>query len=206
MLYKPELAEKLHLLLNEHVSGMDELLTCCHHDPQFPEQTEVVNVCPGCDKRFAHDYQNSSTVSLWETLAGKEFFSFPDYHGKRMSIIDACPTRGEERVHKAVRILLKKMNITVMEPKNTGTKSTCCGDSFYGLIPVEQVKELMVRRTSEMPEDDVVVYCVSCINSVIIGGKRPHYIVDLLFGEETMPETVDPDVWHGRLERYMEAH
>jgi Fe-S oxidoreductase len=204
MLYKPELAEKLHALLNEKIGEMDKLKTCCHFDPQLTEPAEILNVCPGCNKRFGHNYDMTTTISLWEILAEADFFPFPDYKGMHMSIIDACPTRGEEKIHIAIRKLLTRMNILLVEPKNTGTRSTCCGDSFYGLIPVEKVKELMISRTSEMPVDDVVVYCVSCIKSVYIGGKKPRYLVDLLFAEETLPKTFEPDDWHKELEGYMD--
>jgi len=206
MLYKPESAEKLHLILSEHLGKMDRLLTCCRHDPQLPPETEIINVCPGCDKRFGNDYKDISTVSLWEILAGSDFFPFPDYKGQQMSILDACPTRDDTRVHKAIRAILHKMNIVLVEPKHTGTGSTCCGDSFYGLIAVEKVKVQMIKRTSEMPLEDVVVYCVSCVKSVFIGGKRPRYLIDLLFDNETNPATYEPDEWHKELNDYIEKH
>jgi len=88
----------------------------------------------------------------------------------------------------------------------TQTKGTCCGDSFYGVIPTEKVKEQMIKRSSEMPADDVVVYCVSCIKSIHIGGKHPQYLVDLLFADETLPKTFEPDDWHRELAAYMEQH
>jgi len=206
MIYKPELAAKLHSVLNENLGKMDELMTCCHHNPKFTKETEVINICPGCDKRYTNDYQNSTTISLWEILAESEFFTFPDYKGKRMSIIDACPTREKEKVQNAIREIIHKMNITLVEPKHTKTKSTCCGDSFYGVISVEKVKEQMIKRTAEMPEDDVVVYCVSCIKSIYNGGKKPYYLLDLLFAEETFPKTFEPDEWHKELNDYIEAH
>lgn len=206
MIYKPKLAEILHLILNENLGKMDQLMTCCHHDPKFNTKTEVINICPGCDKRFGKDYQNCSTISLWEILAESDFFTFPDYKGKRMSIVDACPTRDKGKVHIAIRKILGKMNITLVEPKHTRTKSTCCGDSFYGVIPTDKVKEQMIKRTAEMPEEDVVVYCVSCVKSVFIGGKKPHYLVDLLFSEETIPKTFEPDNWHKELSDYIEKH
>jgi hypothetical protein len=202
MLYKPDAVQRLHKMLEENVEKMDLWLTCCKKDPQFETATEVINICPGCDKRYRLNYRHSSTISLWEILAGENFFPFPDYRGKRMSIIDACPTRDQERVHKAIRILLEKMNISLVEPKHTGTKSTCCGDSFWGEIPTEEVKKQMTKRTAEMPVDDVVVYCVSCAKSVFIGGKTPHYLVDLCWGEETAPGTLDPDQWHRELDEY----
>lgn len=206
MIDRPELAEKLHLILNVNLGVMDKLMSCCHHDPQFKTETEVINVCPGCDKRYENDYLNCSTISLWEILAESDFFPFPNYHGKRMTIHDACPIRGKEKVHHAIRTLLHKMNIQLIEPKNTVTKSICCGDSFYGLIPKEKVKELMKKRADEMPSDDVVVYCVSCIKSMFIGGKTPHYLIDLLFENETVPKTIDPDDWHKEIDAYIESH
>jgi hypothetical protein len=206
MIYKPELAEKLHLVLNEYFGEMDQLLICCHHDPQLESKTEIINICPGCDKRFENDYHNCSTISLWEILAETDFFTFPNYQGKRMSIIDACPTRDKNRIHDAIRIVLHKMNIDLVEPKNTKTKSICCGDSFYGMIPTSKVIEQMIKRAAEMPKDDVVVYCVSCIKSMYIGGKNPHYLIDLLFGDQTFPKTFEPDEWHKELDNYIEKH
>ena len=206
MLYKPELAERLHLILNNNLGEMELLTTCCKHDPQLKEKTEIINICPGCDKRFRNDYTNSSTISLWEIVAESNFFDLPNYQGKQMTIIDACPTRDQDRVHNAIRTVLEKMNIVVLEPQNTRSKNTCCGDSFYGVIPVEKVKEQMIKRTSEMPLDDVVVYCVSCIKSVYIGGKKPKYLVDLLFADETLPKTYEPDEWHKEIDNYIEKH
>jgi len=206
MIYKPELAGKLHSILNEYLGEMDLLLTCCRHDPLFTTKTEVINICPGCDKRFGNDYQNTTTISLWEILAESDFFTFPNYHGKHMSIIDACPTRNKEKIHLSIRTILTKMNIILDEPKNTGTKGTCCGDSFYGVIPTKKVKEQMIKRTSEMPSDDVVAYCVSYTKAIYIGGKKPHYLVDLLFENETVPKTVEPDEWHKEIDQYIEQH
>jgi len=206
MLYKPELAKRLHTLLVENLGDMEILSTCCRKDPQFETETEVINICPGCDKRYRLNYTNSYTKSLWEILAATDFFPFPDYRGKQMTIIDACPTRDQERVHNAIRTLLTRMNISINEPKNTRTKSVCCGDSLYGEIPTDQLKQHMIKRTAELPEEDVAVYCVSCTKSVFTGGKKPHYMIDLLFGEDTFPKTIDPDQWHKELDDYIETH
>jgi hypothetical protein len=206
MLYKPATADRLHHILNENLGQIDWFMTCCRHEPQTVTKASIINVCPGCDKRFGNDYINVSTISLWEILADSDFFPFPDYHGRKMSIMDACPTRDQEKVQEAIRRIIKKMNITLIEPKHTRTKSVCCGDSFYGVLPTEKVKELMNKRTLEMPVDDVIVYCVSCIKSVYNGGKSPQYIIDLLFSDKTVPGTLDPDEWHKELDNYIEKH
>ena len=206
ILYKPELVEKIHKILNENVEEMDLLDICCRNQPKLIKGTEVINICPGCDKRYRENYEESSTISLWEVLAKSDFFTFPNYNGKEMTIIDDCPTRNEVHVHKAIRTLLKRMNITLIEPEKTGTKSTCCGDSFWDVLPLEKVKNQMKKKASEMPVDDVVVYCVSCSKSVYIGGKKPHYMIDLLFNEETIPKTYEPDEWHNELDEFIASH
>ena len=123
-----------------------------------------------------------------------------------MTILDACPTRDQDRIHTAIRSLLSRMNIKVIEPAKTKTRGTCCGDSFYGVLELEQVKEQMTRRAVEMPADDVVVYCVSCCKAMQIGGKRPRYLVDLLLGEDTSRGTSDLDAWHAQLDVFIEKH
>jgi len=206
MLYKPELAKRMLGFLNESIGSIDEHEICCRHEPGLPKDTKVINICAGCDRRFRELYEGVSTISLWEVLSRSATFTFPDYNGRKMSILDACPTRTEERVHDAIRTLLERMNITLIEPEKTRTKGTCCGDSFYGAIPVSRVKEQMKKRADEMPCDNVVVYCVSCIKSLHIGGKKPRYIVDLLYGEDTDAGTYEPDEWHGQLQKYIDAH
>jgi Fe-S oxidoreductase len=123
-----------------------------------------------------------------------------------MTVHDACPTRTEPRVHDAVRALLGRMNVAVVEPDATRTGAVCCGDSFFGELPDERVKQLMRRRAESMPAEDVVVYCVSCVKAMHIGGKRPRYLVDLLFGEQTEPGLLEPAAWHAQLDRHIREH
>lgn len=206
MIYKPELAQKVLEFLNKNLGDIDEHLICCRHEPNLERGTRVINTCPGCDRRYRELYDGISTISLWEILSESKTFPFPDYNGMEMSIHDACPTRTEERVHTAIRKLLARMNIKIIEPENTRSKAICCGDSFYGSLPVENVKELMKKRANEMPCENVVVYCVSCIKSMYIGGKKPRYIVDLLFGEETGIGTYEPAEWRNELQKFIDSH
>ena len=41
---------------------------------------------------------------------------------------------------------------------------------------------------------------------MFIGGRQPRYLVDLLFNEETVRITSDPDTWHGRIDEFVAAH
>jgi Fe-S oxidoreductase len=206
MIYRPQSAKKMLEFLNDDQGKTEEHLICCRHEPKLPLGTQVINVCAGCDKRYRELYAGVTTISLWEVLADSESFPFPDYKGEKMAILDACPTRDQNMIHTAIRSLLKRMNIEIVEPNKTKAKGTCCGDSFYGVLELEQVKEQMKRRAAEMPCDDVVVYCVSCCKAMQIGGKRPRYLVDLLLGEETDRGTSDLDEWHAQLDRFIEEH
>lgn len=206
LIYKPELGKKVLEYLNSELGNIDEHLICCKHEPNLSKGTQIINICPGCDKRYRQLYEGISTISLWEVIAKSKTFPFPDYKGKEMTILDACPTRDQERIHDAIRILLKKMNIRIVEPEKTRTKSTCCGDSFYGVLPIQEVKEKMKERAAEMPVKDVVVYCVSCCNSMYIGDKNPRYLVDLLFNENTIIGTYEPDAWHKEIDDFVEKH
>jgi hypothetical protein len=206
MLYKPELATKIHELLKENLGEIDILMTCCQNEPDLAPHSKIINVCPGCDKRFGKDFKGVTTISLWEIINQNDFFVYPDYEGRSMSIIDACPTREEDRVQNAIRDLLLKLNIRLVEPKNTRRESTCCGDVYYGSMPTIKVKELMKEKALEMPVNDIVVHCVSCIMAVCNGGKKPRYLADLLFNQESIPKTFDLDEWHKELTEHIAAH
>jgi Fe-S oxidoreductase len=203
MVYKPRLAERLHGLIEKHVGSAELLHTCCRHVPPLPPGTRVINVCPGCDRRYRQNYERASTVSAWEIMAKRGFPDPPDYGGLAMTIIDACPTRDQTRVHDAVRELIRRMNISLLEPANTRTTSTCCGDSLWGAVPANQVEREMRGKAAAMPADQVIVYCVSCAKAMFVGGKRPRYLLDLLLGEETVPGTIDPALWHKKLDAYI---
>lgn len=64
----------------------------------------------------------------------------------------------------------------------------------------------MKAKAATMPVNDVIVYCVSCSKSLFNGGRNPRYLVDLLFNEETVPKTCDPDSWHKELDEFIAAH
>ena len=207
ILYKPHLSAKvLDALAVELGAPVLEHLTCCHHDPGLPAGSRVINTCAGCDRRYRSLYQGVSTISLWEVLAGSSAFPFPDYNGAEMTVHDACPTRTEPRVHDAVRALLGRMNIAVVEPRRTRERAQCCGDSRYGSASDERVKRHMRKRAEQMPREDVAVYCVSCAKAMRVGGKRPRYLVDLLFGEETQSGQCEPAKWHAELDEFISAH
>lgn len=205
-IYKPEIENKILKFLNENYGEVTLHKICCHHDPQVEAGSLIINVCAGCDRRFRSLYEGVSTISLWEVLDGLDAFQYPDYKGLKLSVHDACPVREKPQVHKAVRNLLKKMNIDIVETKFFGTNSICCGDDFYPKLLVEKVHQKMKERAESMPCNEVCVYCISCIKSMHIGGKIPRHLIDLLMDETTEPQIYDTVKWHEQLQDYIDKH
>ena len=109
-------------------------------------------------------------------------------------------------MHEAVRSLLGKMNLHVVESGFSREKSICCGDNLYGHVPAERVEQFQRKRAAQMPCCDVVVTCISCIRSMTVGGKQPRYLPDLIFGRGTplMHDTLEG--YHDSLDAYIAAH
>lgn len=199
MLYKPQLAEKLKQYIEAEYGAMETLLTCCFKQQALKPETCIITPCSTCDKRYKSLYKDCSTVYFLDVLAHSDSFPFPDYGGVEMSIQDTCSGRTDEKYLHAIRLLLERMNIRLVEAERSGKRGKCCGQVFYGKLPVEKVEEKMRERAQEMPCEDVVVYCSSCIQSMSVGGKRPRFIIDLLFGEPTEVEQPDIVLWNKRL-------
>jgi len=207
-IYKPEFENVILEFLNANYEKgeIERHKICCHYDPKLEPDSLVINVCAGCDRRFGSLYEGISTISIWEVIDELgDKFKYPDHSGLKLSVHDACPIRKKPQVHKAVRNLLKKMNIEVIETEFHGTNSICCGDDFYPKLPIEEVHRKMKERAESMPCKDVCVYCVSCIKSMYIGGKTPRHLMDLLMNEPTDPQVYDTVKWHEIVKAHRET-
>lgn len=205
-IYKPESEHKILDMLNKHFGPVKIHNICCHHVPQLPQGSTIINNCAGCDRRFRSLYEGIQTISLWEVLDSIENLPLPDNTGLTVSVHDSCSYRPKPQVHAAVRSILRKMNMKIIDCKYSGTKSICCGDNFYPHIPIEEVTAFQKKRAAQMPCQDVVVYCVSCIKSMAIGGKTPHHMVDLVLNEETDPQETRIDIYHDAVNQYINEH
>lgn len=205
-IYKPYAGEKILRLLNQYFGSVKLHSICCHHDPQLPEGATIINNCAGCDRRFRSLYDGAQTISLWEVLDQLPELPLPQYQGVTLSVHDSCSYRPKPQVHTAVRSLLYKMGVSIVESQFSGIKSICCGDNFYNRIRLEYVHEFQKKRAAQMPCQDVAVYCVSCIKSMTIGGKTARYMVDMLLGEDTDPQETNLVKYHDTLQRYIDSH
>ncbi len=206
MIHDDNLVEKAIHFLNTGIETIEQHSICCRHEPNLPSGTQVINACAGCGKRYNSLYEGISTVSLWELFDRSNNFVFPDYSGAKMSIHDVCPSKTGKSVHDAVRSLLKKMNIEVVEPLHTREHSVCCGNSYVKTLPVAEAKKHMIKRANEMECEEVVTYCVTCAKSMYNGGKKPRYLLDLLFNQPTEIGIYEPDAWNKLIADFIEEH
>lgn len=205
--YRPRLPEEMLGMLRDNFGDVKLLCECCRHQPRAVSgRATIINNCAGCDRRFRSLYPGVDTISFWEVIDGIEGLELPDYGGAKMSVHDSCGYRHKPQVHAAIRSLLKKMNIEVVEAEHSGMQSECCGDNLYGLVPNEEVEKRIKARADEFPCQDVVVTCIGCARAMQSGGKKPRFLPDLIFGHETpsMPDTLDE--YHSRLGDYIASH
>lgn len=198
-LYKPELPKLMLDLLREQYGDVKPHAICCRHDPQLGPGSTIINNCAGCDRRFRSLYEEIQTVSYWELLDSLPDITLPDYSGLTVSVHDSCGYRYKPQVHRAIRSLLRKMNISIEEANFSGENTVCCGDNLYGHVPDQKVTERIKARAEQFPCKDVVVTCIGCVRAMFDGGKTPRYLPDLLFQRETepMPDTLEE--YHSRL-------
>lgn len=199
MTYKPHLGNLLGEYVRKKYGEMETLTACCFNSPRLEEGICILTPCTTCAGRYLKDNPGCSSAYILSELAENTDFPFPDYGGARMSIQDTCSARTSPDYLDTIRKFLARMNITLVEPEKTGAKAKCCGQVFYGKTDTAKVESLMKARADEMPCEDVVVYCASCIMSMTVGGKKPRYILDLLFGEPTSMEGENAVSWNTRL-------
>lgn len=205
-IYKLGLPELMLELLQKHFGPVKFHNLCCRHDPGLPKGSTIINNCAGCDRRFRSEYDGIQTITYWEILDTIKDLKLPDHTGLTVSVHDSCSFRKKPQVHAAVRSILRKMNIEIVESEFSGTKSVCCGDNFYSHIPDEKVAEFQKKRAAQMPCENVAVYCIGCVRSMTVGGKKAFYLPDLIFDRQTPPMNNTLREYHGDLDVYINEH
>lgn len=164
-IYKLDAELKLLAILQQYFPKMQMHNICCHHDPNLPKGSTIVNNCAGCDRRFRSLYEGVNTITIWELLDSLSTLELPQYKGLCVSVHDSCSFRQKPQVY-----------------------------------------EFQKKRAAQMPCEDVVVYCVSCIKAMKIGNKTPHHLVDLLLNEPTEPQELDLVLYHETVDEYIKCH
>ena len=96
------------------VFGIDPI-GCCrpNHKKLTVEDTAVV-VCGNC-AAIIEENSEASIQFLWQVIDNDPEFPFPDYRGQEMTVQDCWVSFEKRDVQDAVRSLMRKMNIRIVE-------------------------------------------------------------------------------------------
>ena len=105
-----------------------EVVGCCRVDHGKSTQADTaLVVCNNCANIIAESGDPGSIEFVWEIIDNDPDFPFPDYHGEKMTIQDCWLAVEKRHVQDAIRSLMRKMNIQVVELPENHEKTTFCG-------------------------------------------------------------------------------
>ena len=164
----------------------------------------VYSLCHNCSNIIEETKPGVQLVSLWELILQDKSFSYPDFHGMKVTVQDCWRSREREAEQEAVRSILTKMNIRFVEaPQNHG-QTEFCGSSLYREQPARNPKlapkhykeqaidkfephspeeqiALMKQYSSQFTTDTVVCYCHYCLEGLLQGGVDGRHLAHMLF-------------------------
>jgi len=191
--------------VREFEEAMDESIAekwkSISHFLGMEEGDTIISACHNCTNILMETRPEIRTMSLYEYILADEDFVYPDYGGEQMTLQDCWRAADHADEKKAVRELLKRMNISVVEMEN---KEDFCGISLYrpqparnpkmapghygpektegkfGSYTAEQQREFMIRHAAQIHTDKVVCYCHYCLEGLQMSGKEAVHLIDLL--------------------------
>lgn len=187
----------------------DEVTGCCRTEHQkLTADDTAVCICNNCMAMIDEDADNGALENIWIIIDNDPDFPLPDYAGRVMGVQDCGRAYDRADVQDAVRSLLRKMNIQVVELPDAREKSRFCGQSFLKAVPemdagfapkryVEDAAErgifvphdpdamqrALEKHAAAIEPDEVACYCFACDMGLEAAGVNAHNIVELVSGK-----------------------
>ncbi len=175
---------------------------CLYYQKEFPTDGTSLIVCQACREHLCEKIPANQLISLWEYLDILPDFPWPDYHGVAMTLQDCWRDRHQPKVHEAVRHLLERMHIQIVEITQNRDKADFCGTLHVEIqnpknlellaryegtklshMPEEVQRALMAEQVAKYPTEQVVCYCNRCVKGVELGGGKAIHLMDLVAKE-----------------------
>ncbi len=186
--------------------GIDPI-GCCrvNHQKLSPDDTAIV-VCNNCAAIIEESSIAKHIQSVWEIIDNDPDFKFPDYHGEKITIQDCWIAVEKKHIQNAVRSLMRKMNIEIVELSENFEKTRFCGvnllspctpsnaklaprryveegaDMFTPMEKEEQIEHFK-NHCKQITTDRVACYCKFCRDGIDMGEKKGLHMLQLLFPE-----------------------
>ena len=195
----PEAAKKLRDFLSQRMP----VAGCCRVDKRPLSQGDTaVYFCQACRETLEARQENRPfTQNLFAYLDGLAGFPWPDYSGLTVNIQDCWRDRAHPEIFDAVRSVLQKMGVQVVELAENREKSVFCGNLHFQpqkpenlallarypdtplyKLPQEEQAALMAEQVGKYTCPLVVTYCNRCTAGVLAGGGKAVHLVELAMG------------------------
>lgn len=177
---------------------------CCRpgHKALTREDT-ALTICLTCTD-IIRENAEAKVCNIFEFLDRAADFPWPNYQGEKMVLQDCWRTRNEKSLQNAVRSILKKCNVEIVELEENRENSRFCGTFRYNpmlerniliaphtfgegmegqleLHTPEEQQKLMEEHAKTCGPCRVVAYCNSCLRGLKQGGARGVHLMELLF-------------------------
>ncbi len=175
------------------------------HYKKFPANSTMVSLCHNCAAIFEEQHPEIERQALWELILEDENFKYPNYRGEKMTVQDCWRQKENRAEQNAVREILRRMNIEIVELPENYERTKFCGYSLYQPQPLrnaklapkrflygaeglfqehaaEEKQKLMREYCAKIPTEKVVAYCHYCVRGLKLGGKRGLHLAEILFG------------------------
>ncbi len=140
---------------------------------------EVLVACPNCQSMFDTFGAGLRVRTVWEALA--ESGVQLEKASGTVTVHDPCVIRTAQPVHSAVRKLLTRQGLAVVEMPHSGLNTVCCGKGgAVDLLHPELAASWSALRTKEADGRRIITYCAGCVQA--LDGHTPtNHLVDILF-------------------------
>ena len=170
----------------------------------FTPEDEIYSLCHNCNNIIEEMHEGVHVRSLWELIDETPDFPLPDLSGRTVTVQDCWRSRDRASEQAAVRSLLAKVHLNVLEAPENHEATRFCGVSLYRPQPprnprlapkhyVEGTEGLFLPHTSEeqealvrgyvqtLPCKQVLCYCHYCLEGLRLGGADAKHLAELLF-------------------------
>lgn len=128
---RPETSEKVKRFMDS--KGV-RVVGCCRpgHKALSGWNDIAITICETCSIIIGENRPAAKVISLYEFIDSLPDFPFPDYKGERITLQDCYRAKAKEAEKAAVRSVLRKMNVEVVELLGTEEEINFDGSFLLG--------------------------------------------------------------------------
>ncbi|MDO4466080.1 MAG: hypothetical protein Q4C49_03610 [Bacillota bacterium] len=179
----PEISEKVNQFVQKNY-GLT-LSGCCLKSHSFSSEDLIYYLCQNCRNQL-ESITDAQLLSFYLILDEDKNFPWPDYEGHTFFLQDCFRDRNHLEIHKAVRSILKKMNINVLEIEKNKEKADFCGTLYFAgerCIDWDNEKKITYMKSycAQFGEIPIITYCNRCRKDIRLANQSAFHILELIF-------------------------